>query len=77
MATNFINLEDETNELEDCEGGSSANETPMETENCESTKMKTSSSLQLILASIAQERNKEFQPQKLISEAGESLFQSL
>ena len=70
MATALQNFEDETNKIDSTENDNIDNQTQMEAEVYDNAKMKTSSSLQLILASIAQERNKEFQPQQLISEEG-------
>ena len=44
------------------------NESPMELESPKDSEMKPSSSLQLMLASIAEERSKEFTSHKLISD---------
>ena len=44
------------------------NESPMELESAKDSEMKPSSSLQLMLASIAEERSKEFTSHKLISD---------
>ena len=60
--------EGQPNTEDDYDMEQSQNESPMELESPKDSEMKPSSSLQLMLASIAEERSKEFTSHKLISD---------
>ena len=74
MAETWSGVEADSGGMSDCEDEATdedGSETPMETESMEESDMKHSSSLQLMLASIAQERSKDCS-HKLVSSDGTS-----